>query len=97
MIGSKSPTQAKCEITNDHGFTLKTEDKTYTLFTRTRDEAQIWVRILSLICEMNRRGISIDQVNPFDFESLKHHKKALQEKKIQIKEKEKLEINPLSE
>ena len=78
MIGSKSsPRHAKQplydedEISNQFAFSLKTEAKTYTFFTSSIEEAETWVRVLSLICEMNRRNISVDAVNPFDYEKYK--------------------------
>ena len=50
---------------------MKTADKTYTLFTSTLEEAETWNRVLQLIIEMNRKGISVDKVNLFDYEKLK--------------------------
>ena len=67
MMGSKTKSKEE-EFSMDFGFELKSEDKTYTLFTWTREEAEIWVRIINVIVTMNRRGISIDRVNPFDYE-----------------------------
>ena len=79
MIGSNSP-KMSCndeDISTEHGFSLKTEAKTYTLFTSSKEEAETWVRVLSLICEMNRREISVDTVNPFDYEKYKGQKAAV--------------------
>jgi hypothetical protein len=42
MVGNKAAEQGE-NITTEHGFTLKTADKTYTLFTSTKGEALIWV------------------------------------------------------
>lgn len=41
------------------------------MFTSTIEEAQVWVRVLSLICEMNQKNIDVEQVNPFDYEKVK--------------------------
>ena len=72
MIGSKSPkSNSEDEISTQFAFSLKTEAKTYTLFTSSQVEAETWVRVLSLICEMNRRALSVDKVNPFDYEKYK--------------------------
>lgn len=59
------------EISMQFGFSLKTDTKTYTLFTSSPEEAELWVRVLSIICEMNRRDISVNAVNPFDYEKYK--------------------------
>ena len=34
----------------------------------SHDEAVTWVRALSLVALMNRKGVSVDKVNPFDYE-----------------------------
>ena len=52
----------------EFGFQLKTQDKTFVLFTASLEEAKIWVRVLNLICEMNLRNIPVDDINPYDFE-----------------------------
>lgn len=54
-----------------HGLHLQTKEKTYVLFTASPEEAQVWVRVLALICEMNQNNVSIEQVNPYDYEKIK--------------------------
>ena len=69
ILGSIKADEERKEITTEHGFTLKTTFKTYTLFTSTKEEAKMWVRVLGLIVEMNKEGLLVDKVNPFDFEN----------------------------
>ena len=68
------------EITTEHGFELKTQNKTFTLFTFNMEEAETWVRVLSLVVEMNYKGISVDKVNPFDYEKFKKCQETPQQK-----------------
>ena len=49
ILGSFRAEEERQEITNEHGFSLKTTFKTYTLFTGTKEEALMWVRVLKLI------------------------------------------------
>ena len=71
---NSSAEETVANIKTDFGFSLKTEDKTYIFFTSTLDESKLWVRILSLIIEMNQKKLSINLINPFDFEKLKSEK-----------------------
>ena len=72
-IGRQDKLQGYEEITQENGLILKTVSKTFTIYTQTLHEAELWVRILSLIAVMNRRGVCYAKVNPSDFERLLDH------------------------
>ena len=38
------------------------------MFTHSIEEAQIWFRLLAILCEMNQKSIDVLQVNPFDYD-----------------------------
>ena len=44
MIGGNNKNDE--EISTEHGFELKTQNKTFTLFTFNQEEAETWVRVL---------------------------------------------------
>jgi len=55
------------------GMKLSTIERVFTLFVPTNDDLSQWVRIFSLVVEMNNQNLSFKLKNPFTYELEKKH------------------------
>lgn len=53
----------------DTAFTLVTTERSYDFVSTDREEAELWVRVFSIVADMNKMNRSLANTNPFDFES----------------------------
>lgn len=56
------------KIEFNYAFELTIGDKDLLFFVKTKPEFLNWIRLFSLIVEMNKRKIPATLVNPFDYE-----------------------------
>lgn len=84
MFGSRAE---QSEISTRFSFELKTTDKTYTMFTSTKEEALEWEKIINIIISMNKKGLSVDKINPFDYQKWQNLKKEPQNPLFKPQEK----------
>ena len=55
----------------EFGIELKfQEDKSLMFFLKSQIEHALWMKVLKLIEEMNKRKIPVTLVNPFDYENI---------------------------
>ena len=54
-------------------FVLEMADRNMELYAPTRQDRDAWVRVLSLIIEMNREGITTEEMSPFVYELRKKY------------------------
>lgn len=48
-------------------FHLAFADKEYELYAPTRTDRDEWIHILSTLAEMNRQGVKLESMSPFDY------------------------------
>ena len=54
-------------------FNLEMADRNMELYAPTRQDRDAWVRVLNLIIEMNREGITTESMSPFVYELRKKY------------------------
>lgn len=50
-------------------FRLETTDRSFNLFAPTRLDRDHWVKIFSILVDMNKASVSTKEINPFEFDS----------------------------
>lgn len=55
-------------ITLGSSFHIITKERTFELQANTMKECQLWYRVLYIIVEMNKNGVSLKESNPFIYE-----------------------------
>ena len=57
-----------------YGFEVTINERPYLFYVQTPAEHSLWVRIFSILIEMNERKIPVTLVNPFDYENYMKNK-----------------------
>ena len=52
----------------DYAFEIQMPDRCFLFYTELEVESKRWARVIDLIVRMNKAGIPLHSVNPFDYE-----------------------------